>query len=109
VSPAVDLLNPSLTQDPHRYSFQNWVYHLVSGTNHHPTVLDEVIRFIDTTLEEFGLWMTRVELHEAVRRIKEDLTSSQIRLRQSQHLLLSRKIGIVIERVEVRQFVIRRP
>jgi hypothetical protein len=84
-----------------RYAFQNWVYHFISDTNHRISVLDEVVQFIDTSLEEFGVWMRRVGSSKAAGRINVDLAALPIELQQIQHPGLQLKLQVVIRRVEV--------
>ena len=90
-----------------RYASQNWVYHLISNTNHHKTALDEVILFIDTSLEEFGNWMSRIGSSEAAKRINTDLTASTIQLQQIQRPTIQSKLPTMVRRVEVRHSVTR--
>jgi hypothetical protein len=98
--------HPRLMQDLRRYASQNWVYHLISANNHDAIVLDKVIHFVDTSLKEFGVWMTRAGSWDAVDRINNDLTTSSIRLQQIKHPGLQSKLRIAIRRINVRCFVV---
>jgi hypothetical protein len=86
-----------------RYAFQNWIYHFISDTNRDRTVLDDVIIFIDTSLEEFGNWMLRAGCSDAVERINTDLTASLIQLQQIQHPMVQSKLLTLVRRVKVRR------
>jgi hypothetical protein len=98
--------HPRLTQDLRRYAYQNWVYHLISATNHDAIVLDKVIHFVDTSLKEFGVWMVRAGSLGAVGRMNKDLITSSIRLQQIQHPGFQSKLRIAIRRVHVGRFIV---